>query len=150
MQSPQTEASKFVLLPEGGDHSERVFDDAVAVTGSVLALRHRVPPRGVQPHLPPEFEDVVSVPQGAGVCDDGGLTFSSLISRLPSTPEYFRGRNLAVQRVVCVSLQLLFAGLLLLAANVCCDIYCRRYKAYWSEGLCAFAVVRALGSLLLQ
>ncbi len=37
---------------------------------------------------------------GAGVYDDGGMGFDSLLTGLPSVPEYFRGRNLAMSRIV--------------------------------------------------
>lgn len=81
--------------------------------------------------LPPRFSDLLTLPLGSGVWDDGGRSFDSLIARLvraalltpppshsvfvlarvcvcvlsisqPSAPEFYRGRNVAVQRVVQV------------------------------------------------
>lgn len=103
-QCPSVEASKFVLLPEGGDHSERIFGDAVHVASTALfSHRHQTPTFHQQPQLPRAYENIVTVPPASGVVDDSGHTFSGLIRRLPALPEYYRGRNLAVHRVVCIS-----------------------------------------------
>ena len=98
-QNPAEEAAKFKLLPEGGDHSERIFADVGLVPEGewpILAKHH-----GTQgaPVLPPEMGPVPVV-TGPGVVDDGGVSYDSLIMGLPSVPEYFRGRNVAMHRVV--------------------------------------------------
>jgi hypothetical protein len=95
-----------VLLPEDGDHSERILGDTVPVPSTALfGLRHQTPALHQQPKLSRDYENIVTVPLGSGVLDDCGVTFSSLIRRLPALPEYYRGRNLAVHRVVRVFFQ---------------------------------------------
>lgn len=99
-QNPAEEAAKFKLLPEGGDHSERVFGDAGLVPEGLWpepVVRHHA--SRAAPVLPPEMGPV-PVTIGPGVFDDGGVSYDSLIVGLPSVAEFFRGRNVAMHRVV--------------------------------------------------
>lgn len=99
----------FLLLPADSPvHDSVLFacichgpgTDAIAETST----RHS---SSLVPLLSPPAESsepvrTCSVLMYAGVYDDGGPDFSSLVAALPPMPEHFMGRNLAVEKIVTV------------------------------------------------
>ena len=91
-----------MLLPEGASHSERLFFDVEDVPAGEWPVQVRHRPKTGRPELPAELGNI-DVQVGPGIHDDGMNTYDSLTRGLPSMSEYFRGRNVAMHRVVRVT-----------------------------------------------